>query len=435
MLETSTASIEKQCRLLEAQKRAISDIIQRNSSNQDTQSYKKLHSGRTTHEKAQLEFEQAELSESLRNQLTAASKHAESTIAGLPATLEKILDKDDRLLDGLEKVIPKLASADDAAANLDEVDRLCKALTQQLSLDIRSQIDETYRSAAQSDNVYTNGTHNNSDTKDNKAQREALESELEELCREIDGLSSMAVENQYRIPISRALSASREDIEAEKAAWSDYVAAILQHLTARLETLNDQFEHAHAHNSALKSVSSAFESVMATVVDRKPAQAAIAALRGSPSKQSQKGLKPLRLVQANLSENQDPVVQVLKGLDVRVPSERDNPGRLAENLDTAVKEQLQKLSAFSSTTERNIADQIAQSLGKVERDSKALSGAVFGESEFGTIRLLRSEVQGLVDGLEEKTQRTGDEMRGLDITEIARELREKQKAVIEKLQT
>lgn len=433
-LEASTASIEKQCRLLEAQKRAIEDIIRRNTSTSESKNSSTQQSSKSSHEKAQLEFSQAELSSSLRSQLTTASKQAESVIASMPSAIERILDKDDRLLDGLEKILPNLSAADDSAAGVDEVDQLCKALTKQWSADIRSQIDATYQNSTQSNNnVYTNGNHSATASRSTNDQRAALQSELEELCREIDGLSTMAVENQYRIPISRALRTSREDIEAERAAWKQYLSAILTHLTARLDIMNDHFEHAHAHSAALKSVQAAFEGVMAAVVDKKLASAAGVGSTSSPSKQSQKGLKPLRLVQANLSENQDPVVQLLKGLDVKV-TERDDPARFAEGLAASVREQRQKLAAFGATTEKSVSDLISQSLSKVERDSGTLYGAAFGESEYGTVKLLNGNVQGAVDDLEEKTQRMGDEMRGVDVSEVAGVLREKQRAVIEKLQ-
>lgn len=429
-LQASTASIEKQCRLMEAQKRAIADIVQRNASRRDLTDPKTQRSGKSTHEKASLEFEQAELSASLRNQLSVANKQVDSMIENMPSTVDKALEKDDRLLDGLEKMLPGLLAANDSLSNADEVNQLCEALTVHLSADIRSQIDATYKKSIQSNQVYINGNHDKGDVQDTQSQREALQSELDELCREIDGLSSMAVENQFRTPISRALQTAREDVEAERALWSDYVAAALHYLIARLDALANQYEHLHAHGGALKSVSAALEAVIATTVDRKPTSGTPL---NSPSKQSQKGLKPLRLVQANLSENQDPVVQVLRQLDISI-SDRDSPSRFAENLASGVKEQRHKLLSFSATTERALADQIAQSLAKVETDGRALAGAAFGQSEFATVTTLSRLVQEAIDDLEEKTQTTGAEMRGLDMNETAEVLRQKQRNVLEQLQ-
>lgn len=426
-LEASTISVEKQTRLLEAQKRTIEDIIRRNKSHKDESSTQSKRVNSSTHEKAQLVFAQTRLTESLRSHVEASTKQTSSVISSILSAVKRTLEKDDRLLEGLEKILPRLSGADTDLSRLSEVDQLCQALVALTSEDIRLQIEAAYSNAARTPTAQVNGTH--SSDGGHHDQKEALQAELNELCREIDSLSTMAVDTQYRGPITKALQMARDETRVERMSWSEYVMSVLKYLTTRMDAMDDHFEHAHAHNAAIKTISAALEATITAANNPKPSSGVA---KGSPAKRlDQKGLKPLKLVQANLSENQDPVVQLLRGLDVRISNSGDSV-ELERKLYATVEEQRKKLASFEAASERSLADQIAMSLSNADTNVQALLGAVHAQSPFGTARLMDKSIQHAIDGLEESTTALGDEMRATDIEQISRRLKERRQVLMQK---
>lgn len=425
-LEASTASIEQQCKLLETQKKALQAIQARNASSQH-ESLKAQRSSKFTRERAQAEFEASELASSLQTRIEQSVKQSENATEGIQSTVERLLEKDDRLLDGLQKVLPQLSDAAIGSGSSDEVDGLCKALITYTSAEINARIDAAFRSTTQANDHQTNGHVNGTRTPSTtSSQGESLRAELEELCREIDGLSTMAVDNQYRNPISRSLQTAKSESNDDKAQWMRYMGDALQYLIRRLESLEDGTLKLRSQNSALRTVSTALDSVLAMKIERKPS---FQALSQSPSKASQKGLKPLRLVQANLSESQDPAAQLLRHLDVRVADSRDS-AQLAESLDAAVVDKTNKLAALSTRTEGAITDQISRSIAKAAANCSALRSGVYAYSPYETINLVSGNITAGIDNLEQKTQSLSEEMRQLDIDRIGGIVREKQKNIL-----
>ena len=353
-------------------------------------------------------------------------KRTELSTDGVQSSVDRILEKDDRFLDGLEKVLPQLSASDAATGSLDDVDRLCQALVVQSNADIYSLMDSAYSATAQSMARALNGDHGHGPSQEILGQRDELHSQLEELSREIDSLSTMAVDNQFRTPITRALQLSRADSEVEKEEWSQYLSTALRYLSSRLETIDQHFEAMHARQSALRNVSAAFESIAAESVEKgdRPTLGPL-----SPSKGSQKGLKPLRLVQANLSDSQDPTTQLLRQLDVRLPEQAEG-NKIKELMPAAVKDRREKISSLSVASGQGTLDHTASSLLKSSTDAQDLLDAVYSNSEFGTLNLANVSSQRGIAELEQGTQELGNAMRELDIDETAAELRAKQEAIL-----
>ena len=422
-MEASTAAINKQCQSLEAQKQALQALKGRHGSNDDADQAQALRQKKLAREKAQLEFEVGELADVLQTDVRSAMKEADSVVSGLPTMMERILEKDDRLLDGLQKLLPRLSDTEPTADVEMEVDKLCQALSVLSAQEIRSRTDATY--------IADVGSPSPSDTTRNASARKQIDSlraELSELCSEIDGLATMAVDSHYRLPIVHELKSAEGDSELDKAKWSDYVMATLQYLTTRLETLDEHAHHLHVYQGALKQVGATFESVLAVPAAQK---LQVQQPSRSPSTPVAKRLKPLRLVQANFSEPQEATSQLLRAFDIRV-SDPSDTAKLSSLLDEAVQERQDRLTELGTTTERAISDQLAETIANADRDVLDLMGAVFAQSKYGTVRLVDEEMDSELEGLEEKTQMLGEEMRGLGVEGIVKEVRRKQKAILQR---
>jgi hypothetical protein len=420
-LESSTAAIDAQCQIMEAQKRALLDFKARNKTSDDRaarfDSLKPQH--KLARDKAQLDLEIGQISSALHERLRLSMAQAESASTSLPSKVERLLEKDDRLLDGLQKIVPKLQGNNDDSQGLDQLDRLCHAFTILEAKAIRTQIDATYKRHLPSPTMNGHPSINDQD-------HTAVRAELAELSSEIDGLLTLVAENYYRAPITKRLGSARTESHGEAARWSEYLGSTLHYLAARLESLKEHFQHLHAHRAALATVSQTLDKTLAT-----PPTKAQDAPQTSTSKfaQAQKGLKPLRLVQANLPEAPDASAQLLRHLDIRQPDTGD-VAKLSQNLHNVKLERHDKLTAFAASTDESLTKLLGESLSRADVDARDLLSAVFAHSQFGERRLVDEDVQRELDVLEGRTQTVGEQMRHLDVDGLASDVRKLQRSIL-----
>jgi hypothetical protein len=435
-LESSTAAIDAQCQIMEEQKRALLDFRTRNNKTGDdrfSRSETSKPQQKLARDKAQLDLELGQLSSTLHERLRSSMAQAESASASLPSKVERLLDKDDRLLDGLQKVVPKLQSNSNDRESLDQISNLCDAFTLLEGKAIRSQINATYtRHLPTTSNPFPSQSSTPTSHSPNRdRENNSLRAELAELSLEIDSLTSLVAETHYRAPITSRLSSARSEALSEAARWSEYLCSTLSYLTARLESLDEHFQHVHAHRAALAAVSQTLEKTLAVAPSTTKNGAAEGAKQTPTEKfaQAQRGLKPLRLVQANLPEAPDAAAQLLRLLDIRLPDAGDGT-KLSQTLHTVKLERQDRLAAFTSSTDESLTRLLSESLGRADVDARDLLGAVFAYSPYGERKLVDGEVQRELDVLEGRTQSVGEKMRELDVEGLAGDVRRLQKGVL-----
>lgn len=421
-LESSTAAIEKQCLRMEAQKQALQELKARNAASDETRDAYERQQTKAARDRAQLDFEVDELASTLQSQLRGSLKQTETVNVGLPSTIQRVLEKDDRMLDGMQKVLPKLGGQSDNTGALGEVDRLCDAFPVLEAKAIRARIDATYRAHAPTLSSQANGHTSNTSSHDD--QKDGILAELDELSSEIDGLVALVVENHYRQPITRGLQNATVEIQGESARWSSYLAATLQYLTGRLESLEEHTRQVRGHQAAVSALSATLDDMSsASGHDRsKPEPTTTSAAQKA-------GLKPLRLVQANMSDALDPASQLLRLLDIKTPNNLDS-AQLARLLEEVKAARQAKLRNMTSTTDGAIAKGLTESLGKADVGARDLLSAVYAHTEYNDRRLVDPDVQAGVDGLEDKTRALGERMRGLDLDSLGSDVRRLQRRLL-----
>lgn len=426
-LEASTAAIEKQTEVLESQKRALKDLQARNAAS-DPAASKDARQKKLARDRAQIDFDIDELSQAASGRIRTAIKQSDAAIGAIPSQTDRLLVKDDRLLDGLRKLLPRISDSsldhDEAA----DVEQLCSALSVLSVKEIHARLDNVYRETVADYSRRRAASSEKPFTESHAKQRDNARAELKELGSEIDGLVGIVVDQQHRKPLQKGLLSARTDSQVQRAQWSEYAVTALLYLTSRLDAISDHVEHLRAHSNALGTISEILDETMVTK-----------APGGGPSTSSPivdrsgaKGLKPLRLVQANRSETQDPALQFLRQQDIRVP-ENSSTGKMTAILDATLRERKERLANLARGTEQNVTDSITQSLAKTDADLQALLRSVFAHSEYGSVRLVDGEVHDGLEKLERETQRIGDKMRELDVDAIARAVKAKQIEVLRKL--
>lgn len=408
--------------MLENQKRALEEIRARNSAS-DVHS-RSQSEAKQARESAELAVESDEVRNSLQSRLRASIRQTDGVLDTISTSIQKLLEKDDRLLDGLEKVLPQLEAGSDADSAA-EVERLCQMLTTLRIAQIREDLDLAFAESASKRDTKKRTSVGQEDDTSRLQQRDSLRRELEDLCREIDGLATMSVDSEFRLPISRALRGAQATAADERSSWMSFTGSTLNHLMARLQAATDTSGQLQAHASALRSVRSSFETVTkSSAVGHQTTSRDV-----SPMKASQHGLKPLRLVQANLTESRDPVSQLLRGLDVRLPDSSLGTIPTIDIVQVALRESSSSLKTMTSSTENTIHQIISASLAKPTADIQHLMTAVFANSPYGSVKLVDQDLTEGIDDLEKKTQDLTEEMRSLDVEAIANAIRQKQQLI------
>lgn len=437
-LEASTAAIDRQCQIMEQQKVALQKLKSQNTHSDSSFLAQEKRLQKYTREKAQLDFEIDELSATTKDRLRTCMKQTDATTGSLDASLNRLLEKDDRLIDGLQKLLPKLADTALDRDETQEVEQLCATLTDLSVSSIRSRLDSTYRQTLLE---YTRRQKSTSMTLTDQQtkQRETLRAELEELGGEIEGLVTIVIDNQYRKSLKSGLTSARSEGHAQKAKWAEYTVTALVYLKDRLDAISGHVQHLHAHRAALRSISRTLEEAIAVTEQARPG----AVNNNTPStptnrdrQNAAKGLKPLRLVQANISETQDPVISFLHEHNIRVGGGGEpsaDLSKLTPILDAAISNQTATLDALQKTTEETITTSILQSLAKSDADLHALLSAVYASSPYGEVKLIDAQTQVALEELEHQTQCIGDEMRELDIEGIARAVKKKQEEALKNM--
>lgn len=356
-------------------------------------------------------------------------KQSDAATGAITSQTDRLLVKDDRLLDGLRKLLPRIS---DTSLDRDEsadVEQLCTALTMLSVKEIHARLDSVYRETVEDYSHRQNGAGEKPLSESQMTQCETARIELKELGSEIDGLVGIVVDHQHRKPLEKGLLAARADSQQQRAEWSEYTVTALLYLTSRLDAISDHVQHLRAHGNALTTISR----VLGHTTGTRPPQNGQSAPSPVADRSGVKGLKPLRLVQANRSETQDPAIQLLRQYDIRVP-ENCSSLKLAELLDSALRERTERLSTLGGGTEHTITNTLTQSLAKTDAELQSLLESVFAHSEYGTVQLVDSKVQSGLKTLESETQRIGDEMRELDVDAIAKAVKAKQQEVLRRFE-
>ncbi|EME44294.1 hypothetical protein DOTSEDRAFT_172437 [Dothistroma septosporum NZE10] len=430
-LEASTAAIDRQSEILGSQKHALHDIKARNAIAENNASVQENRQKKLGCQRAQLDLDVDELAQALQVNVRSSLKQGDVTTAGLPSAVERLFEKDDRLLDGLQKLLPKLTDSSQDEDEAKDIEHLCAMLAELSVQEIHARLDKAYRECVSDHDHLQYGSRSKELSAQQLKQQKNLRLELEELNGEVDGLVSIVVDHQYRKPLKDGMLSSLASAQAQKYKWSEYTISALSYLTARLDALADHVEQVHAQASALRALLSAMTETLATP-DTRPgaAQKHPSPMLSTPSA---KGLKPLRLVQANLSESQDPAVSFLRHHEVHC-QERGSDVRLTSALLTsALRDRKQRLDHLLKSTEDTVSAATAKSVSRTDTHVQDLLSAVYAQSCYGTTHLVDSDLQAQLDKLEHKTQKLGDEMRDIDVDAVAHVAKAKQEAALRKL--
>ncbi|CAD0081654.1 unnamed protein product, partial [Aureobasidium vineae] len=400
-LETSTAAIEKQTAILEAQRDALQKLQTLNREPTSTISNTDEKRSTQARTKAQLDLETNELTESIQQRVSVTRRHADSSLNMLKTSSQRQLDKDDRLLDGLQKVMFKLAPLESSRKQLPDFNTLSHALVKLKAKIIKDRTNTTYLEALA-------GLANEIDGFEHKANGQAaheayaLAEELESLITEVDSVLDMIISRRYRAPIVNALKICDAQAQLEQQSWLEYT-----------DDLASCTQDALAYTSAITQVSDALAETLPPQVQ---AQSRL------DKKPLARGASPKKLTNPILHRQgaKDPILEILGHHGIRISTETaTDPEAVSHVLTLAIHERQSRLQDLQKATELSIAAQVAESINMADGELQTLMGVLCAYSPYATVHLTESKVKQRLERLDHEIESLGDGIKRLDVDRLA----------------
>ncbi|THY46957.1 hypothetical protein D6C99_05929 [Aureobasidium pullulans] len=411
-LEASTAAIEKQTAILEAQRNALMKLQALNQEPVSTISESDEKKSSQARTKAQLDLETNELTEVIQQRVVATRRHAESSLNLLKTSSQRQLDKDDRLLDGLQKVMSKLAPLESSETRLPDFNLLSSALVKLEGKIIKDRTNATYIETLNSLAGETDGFEHD-DNAQAAQEAYALAEELESLITEVDSVLEMTISRRYRAPIVNALKLSDAQAQLEQQSWLEYVVRTLHELAQKTEDLASCTQDTLAYTSAISHVSDALAQTLPP-----PSQPPSRLDR----KQSVRGPSPMKNMNPILHRQgvKDPALEILGYHGIRVPVESVTDGEVvSQALRSAMFERQSRLHDLQRSTEQSVAAQVAESINMVHGELQNLLGVLYAHSPYATVHLADGKAKDRLEHLDHEIEGLGDGIKRLDVDRLA----------------
>ncbi|TIA28706.1 hypothetical protein D6C79_10174 [Aureobasidium pullulans] len=362
--------------------------------------------------KAQLDLETNELTEVIQQRVGATKRHAESSLNLLKTSSQRQLDKDDRLLDGLQKVMFKLAPLESSETRLPDFNLLSSALVKLEGKIIKDRTNATYIETLNSLAGETDGFEHD-DNAQAAQEAYALAEELESLITEVDSVLEMTISRRYRAPIVNALKLSDAQAQLEQQSWLEYVVRTLHELAQKTEDLASCTQDTLAYTSAISHVSDALAQTLPPLtqppsrLDRKQSVRA-------PS--PKKNMNPILHRQGV----KDPALEILGYHGIRIPVESGSDGEVvSQALRSAIFERQSRLQDLQRSTEQSVAAQVAESINMANGELQNLLGVLYAHSPYATVHLADSKAKDRLEHLDHEIEGLGDGIKRLDVDRLA----------------
>lgn len=402
-LQSSTAAIDDQCSKLEAQLETMRELSRRNGqpvlpdTGSDVQSRQR--------EATKLYAETDGLADSLKSRVTNLKRQTDASLSLLKSGAQRQLDKDDRLLDGLQKLMLNLEVPEPPEKQIEDVEKLAKALVSLQGTVVKNRANQIYLTTLESARKGSDLTKITRQPND-ELKIAALAEELDSLIGEVDSVLEMVVDHQYRQPILNDSKASDVEAQRKRQQWLLYVQTALQQMTDRLQDLSSHTQDLHAYGIALESVSSILADICTT--EQPATGTAVPVVSARPQH------KAIRDLVLPATSNTHPALELLRhhGINLPTPSMEDDKNRAA--VETAIQERKSRLKGLSTSTEQGISNQVSESVNMADAQLQGLLQAVYAYSPYRTVNLADEDIKARLKQLDKGIENLAGELRGLE---------------------
>jgi len=401
-LEDSTAAIDRQCTTLEVQLKAMREIQNQNRLSSPEQSPKIGFQPRPR-EVTQPEIEVDKLADDLHERTADLQHVTNGTLASLKTGAQRQLDKDDRLLEGLQKLMLKIETPESQGEQIVEIEDLSRALVSLQGTVVKNRANQVYLSALDEE---TGHQHHYAGT---EVESAALENELDGLIGEVDTVLEMVIDYQHRRPLLESLRQRDAEAHETRQSWLSYVRATLEQMTTRLHEIFRTTQDLDVYGDALSVVSKALDEAS------KPQRGADTE---RPLPQTHSSYKAVQQSVLPATSDVHPAVNLLRHHGIRPPASSSKEGLTKATIEAAISERKARLAGLSKSTTEGISNHVTESVGAADAQLQGLLDAVYAYSPYATVSLVDPEFKARLQNLDKDVEVLAGELRKVSLENL-----------------
>ncbi|KAJ4363064.1 hypothetical protein N0V83_010184 [Neocucurbitaria cava] len=399
-LQSSTAAIEQQCKVLEAQKDALMKLKALDKPNMNVEHVRNERRRKEGQEKARLDVTVDDVSTSLTEQLVETQRDIDTDKSALKSYLAERLGSDDQILSRLPGIVSQIVTEPEVSEDDKSVEQWCKAIIAFRAAEIKARVDTVYLNTLSKPSMDNSPNVSEKELTERKA---ALQAEMEELHGEIASVAEMVVEHDIRKPMAENKDRKDRENRQARSAWLNYVLSTLNYMGKRLETIttsandSDEIQQALAHINRAAAKRMSDTHVPAPTLTRK--RTTSVPLGFTPMVK----LKPTKafdlpaalqdaLRHAGISFNQDNIESLQDWL-VHAQIERDN-----------------KLQDHYGSTSISVHDRLAERSSKADGDLRVVLNSLYKHTPFRQVSLTKPKIDEQLKAMERELEEKDREL-------------------------
>ncbi|KAH5298617.1 hypothetical protein HBI18_041650 [Parastagonospora nodorum] len=400
-LQGSTAAIEAQSKVLEAQKDALMKLKALDKPNMDVEHSRNERRRKEGQEKARLDVAVDDVVATVTEQLAESQREVDTDKSSIRSYLSERLASDDQILSRLPGIVSKLVTELEKGGDEKSIDQWCKAIVSFRTGEIKARVDAVYLNSLS--DSQSNGRSDTSD-EELKGRKAALQAEMEELHSEIASVAEMVVEHELRKPMNEMKERKDREVTQARGAWLNYILTTLDYMGKRLNTITTSTQDVDGFQQALAHVSDAASK-------RLPEAHAI---RPTPPRRRTTS-EPLSaftpMVKLKPSKTLDLPVALQDALrHAGIPFNQDSIEALQDSLIRAQAEREGKLREHYASTSTSTHDKLAQRSSKADADLRVIVDALFKHTPFQQVHLTDARLDRQLRDLEAEVEKKNHEL-------------------------
>ncbi|KAH9869065.1 hypothetical protein J1614_008142 [Plenodomus biglobosus] len=381
-LQSSTAAIEEQCKVLEAQKVALVKLKALDKPNLDIEHARNERRRKEGQEKTRLDVSVDDVVASLKEQLTETRREIETEKSTLRNYLSERFSSDDQILSRLPGLVSKIVTEPEATEDEKSIEQWCKAIISFRTAEIKARVDTVYlTSLAQPSSSEQSATPD----EELKERKVALQAEMEELHSEIASIAEMVVEHEIRQPMIETRDRNKRDKAQARTAWLRYILSTVEYMSQRLDIINSGARGSDDFQQALVHVEEA-------AAKRMPAMP-IAAPTPSIKRIASNPLAFTPMVKLKASKALDLPVTLQDALRYAgISLNHESMEALQDSLQQTHQERSSKLNDHFESTATSTHERLAERSSQADGDVEVIMSALYKHTPFAHVNLTSAKV-------------------------------------------
>ncbi|KAF1843416.1 uncharacterized protein K460DRAFT_287917 [Cucurbitaria berberidis CBS 394.84] len=399
-LQSSTAVIEEQCKVLEAQKSALMKLKALDKPNLEVEHARNERRRKEGQEKARLDVAVDDVSTSLTDQLTETQKEIDTEKSALRSYLAERLSSDDQILGRLPGIVSQIVTEVEVSEDEKSIEQWCKAIISFRTAEIKARVDTVYLNTLSEHSPNLDSDVSEQELTERKV---ALQAEMEELHSEIASVAEMVVEHDIRKPMNEMKDRKDRENKQARSAWLNYVLSTLNYMGRRLDTITTSTKNIDELQQVLAHIDGA-------ATKRMPDTHAVTSTtkRRSTTSGSSAFTPMVKLKPTNTLDLPAALQDALRRTGISF--NQDSIEALQDALAKAQLERASKLHDHYESISLSTHDTLAERSSKADGDSKVVLNALYKHTPFQQVSLTKSKLDDQLKAMERELEEKDREL-------------------------